>query len=138
LQPKLSDKFRIIKNITKLYDMIEVQELDNISVVKIVSKLYSVDKLILTITKLLESGTNTIVSFNSEINIETSLLQRLFTMNVLAIKNKCSFLIANFTSTQLNIIENSEYSEKFTFTPTLSEAQDIVYMEEIERELDLK
>tara|TARA_B110000285_G_C15119583_1_gene616262 strand:+ start:711 stop:1127 length:417 start_codon:yes stop_codon:yes gene_type:complete len=138
LQPKLSDKFRIIKNITKLYDMIEVQELDNISVVKIVSKLYSVDKLILTITKLLESGTNTIVNFNSEINIETSLLQRLFTMNVLAIKNKCSFLIANFTSTQLNIIENSEYSEKFTFAPTLSEAQDIVYMEEIERELDLK
>ncbi len=118
--------------------MIEVQELDNISVVKIVSKLYSVDKLILTITKLLESGTNTIVSFNSEINIEISLLQRLFTMNVLTIKNKCSFLIADFTSTQLNIIENSEYFEKFTFAPTLSEAQDIVYMEEIERELGLK
>jgi hypothetical protein len=86
--------------------MLEVQELDNVSLVKITAKLNSIEELISTSTQLIVSNSNVIVSIIEQIKIENNLLQKLEKLSVLANDNKCSFLIADLNSNQINAIEN--------------------------------
>ena len=67
---------------------------------------------------------------------DSSGLSALLTGNRLAEENKGSFILANVNPHVMKLIMISQLDNVLKITPTVNEAEDMLYMEELERDLD--
>ena len=80
---------------------------------------------------------NLIVNFESVTSWDVTILDQLIGLQEVFYNQNASFVICCLSENLLSSLKASEFADIVNYTPTESEAWDIVQMEEIERELDL-
>jgi anti-anti-sigma regulatory factor len=78
---------------------------------------------------------NLIVNLQSVVNIDRSISEVLIETQMAYTEQMASFVVCNIHNNVLTKLKENEHFDFLNYTPTESEAWDIVQMEEIEREL---
>ena len=117
----------------------EVEQKDKVVAIK--SKIEKLDaihapELKSEIVMLNKSGqTNMILDLSETRYIDSSGLSAILVANRLCRDSNGSFVICGLQETVMKLIKISQLESVLKITPTLNEAVDLVYMEEVEREL---
>jgi anti-anti-sigma factor len=94
------------------------------------------DKIDETFTGFLQNEVkNIVVSMDNVASIDKSAAERIASIQQSFYENQASFVICGLQPQVEKIFEDADLLEQMNTTPSLSEAWDMVQMEEIEREL---
>lgn len=97
----------------------------------------SADLISMIATKQQEVAKSLIINLKNVTNIDISVAEQLKTLHDQHYADKKSFVVCELQSSVKKQLEEMEILDNLNYTPTESEAWDIVQMEEIERELDM-
>ena len=86
-------------------------------------------------TYLQSSEKNVILQLNDVTMIDTAIAETLVSMQTTFYEDGASFVICGVQPEVRNFLDAAQLLDSLNITPTLSEAWDILQMEEIEREL---
>ncbi len=93
-------------------------------------------ELVETLTTYLQSSEkNVILQLNDVTMIDTAIAETLVSMQTTFYEDGASFVICGVQPEVRNFLDATQLLDSLNITPTLSEAWDILQMEEIEREL---
>jgi anti-anti-sigma regulatory factor len=92
--------------------------------------------LVETLTNYLQSPQkNVILQLNDVVKIDTSIAEALVSLQTNFYENEASFVVCGVQLEVRNFLDKEQLLDFLNIAPTLSEAWDILQMEEIEREL---
>ena len=92
------------------------------------------DKVLLPL--LDDNVKNVIINMKDIKTLDSAAAQHLVKMQKTFYDNKASFVVCEFQAEVKKTLNNLELIDEINYTPTESEAMDIVQMDEIEREFD--
>lgn len=78
---------------------------------------------------------NVIIDLAAVNHWDNAIIEQFIGLQELFYNQNASFVLCNLSTGLLEVLKGSEFADIVNFTPTESEAWDIVQMEEIEREL---
>ncbi len=78
---------------------------------------------------------NSIINLNKVDTISTEIIQQLVSFQEFSVENNISLVLCELTKGVKSILSNQDLLDIIHTTPTESEAVDMIYMEEMEREM---